>query len=176
MNGWDRLREGTRAGRPLLLIAGLFAAGTIVMWLAVTHLAYATGVAGTSGYFRVEACSWSSAGGHRYPHCHGVFRSVDGTVVDPDATIDTSLSVGSTVALQRTASDGYEQKGVGASFGWLALSLLGLMVLVLGTLLVRARAGARGRPRALLVLLGVLGAVMLLSAFIGGVAGMAEAF
>jgi hypothetical protein len=105
-----------------------------------------------------------------------LFRSDDGTVVDPDATIDSSLPVGSTVALRRTASAGYEQTGVGASFGWLALTLLGLMVLVLGTLLVRVRAGARGRPRALLVLLGVLGAVMLLSAFIGGVAGMVGAF
>ncbi|MET8134526.1 hypothetical protein [Streptomyces sp. NPDC005251] len=176
MNGWDRLREGARAGRPLLLIAGLFAAGTVVTWLAVTQLAYATGVAGTSGYLRVEACSWSYTGGHRYPHCHGTFRSADGTVVDPDATIDTGLPVGGTVALQRTASAGYEQTGVGASFGWLALSLFGLMVLVLGTLLVRARSGARGRPGALLVLLGVLGAVMLLSAFIGGVAGVVEAF
>ncbi|MFJ6834575.1 hypothetical protein [Streptomyces sp. NPDC091209] len=176
MNGWDRIRGGARAARPLLLIVALLAAGTVVTRLAVTRLAYATGVAGTSGHLRVEACAWSHAGGHRYPHCHGTFRSDDGTVVDPDATIDTSLPVGSTVALRRTASAGYEQTGVGASFGWLALSLLGLMVLVLGTLLVRGRAGARGSPRALRVLLGVLGAVMLLSAFIGGVAGMVGAF
>lgn len=155
MNGRGRLRAGAWAGRPLLLIGCVFAAGTIVTWLAVTHLAYATGVAGTSGYLRVEACSWSDTGGHRYPHCHGTFRSVDGTVVDHEATIDTSLRVGSTVTLQRTSSDAYEQTGVGASFGWLALSLLGLMVLVLGILLVRSRAGGQGRPRALLVLLGV---------------------
>jgi hypothetical protein len=176
MNGRKRFRAGARERPPLLLIVGVFIAGTVLTWLAVTHLAYATGVAGTSGYLRVEACTWSQSGGHRYPHCHGIFRSADGTVVDPDATIDTRLPVGSTVALTRTASDGYEQTGAAASFGWLALSLFGLMVLVLGTLLVRDSAGARGRPRALSILLGALGAATLLSAFIGGVAGIADAF
>ncbi|MFF8537064.1 hypothetical protein ACN6K9_007503 [Streptomyces sp. SAS_267] len=158
------------------MIAGLFVVGTLVTWLALTHLAYATGVAGTSGHLGVRACSWSETGGHRYPHCHGVFRSDDGAVVDPDATIDSDLPVGSTVALRRTASDSYEQIGAGASFGWLALSLLGLVVLVLGAMAVRARSGTRGSSRALSVLLGVLAAAMLTSALIGGVAGITESF
>ncbi|MFD9654272.1 hypothetical protein [Streptomyces mirabilis] len=51
------------------------------------------------------------------------------------------------------ASGGYEQTGTASSFGWPAISLLGL-----------------------LVLLGAPGALMLLSAFIGGVAGMTEVF
>ncbi|WP_326785837.1 hypothetical protein [Streptomyces sp. NBC_00151] len=175
-NRRGRLREGASARRPLLVIAGLFAVGTLVTWLAVTHLAYATGVAGTSGHLGVQACSWSQTGGHRYPHCHGIFRSDDGTVVDPDATIDSDLPVGSTVALRRTADHSYEQIGLDATFGWLALSLFGLVVLVLGAMAVRARAAAQGSSRALSVLLGVLVAAMLTSAFIGGVAGMAESF
>lgn len=96
--------------------------------------------------------------------------------MDPDATIDSDLPVGSTVALRRTADDSYEQIGVDATFGWLALSLFGLVVLVLGVMAVRSRAGAPGSSRALSVLLGVLVAAMLTSAFIGGVAGIAESF
>ncbi|MFF7600058.1 hypothetical protein [Streptomyces mirabilis] len=74
------------------------------------------------------------------------------------------------------ASGGYEQTGTASSFGWLAISLLGLMVLLLGILVVCGKGGARRVPRGLLVLLGALGALMLLSAFIGGVAGMTEVF
>ncbi|MCX4988812.1 MULTISPECIES: hypothetical protein [unclassified Streptomyces] len=159
---------------PLLLIAGLFAAGAVVTWLAATHLGYATGLAGTPGHLRVETCFWDRAGGgHRYRHCSGIFRSADGSVVDADATFDTRLPIGSSVALRRTASAGYEQPGVAASCGWLAISLLGLMVLFLGFLAARSRAGGRRTPRALLVLFGALSAAMLLSALVGGVAGMA---
>ncbi|MET7986393.1 hypothetical protein [Streptomyces sp. NPDC005281] len=174
-NRRETAREVTAAGRRLLLTAALFAVGTIVTWLSVTHLAYATGVAGRSGHLKVETCTWSEAGGHRYPHCHGVFRSDDGTVVDPGATIDSDLPVGDTVALRRTSSDGYEQTGAGAAFGWLAVSLLGLVVLVLGAATVRGPAGSRGSPRVLLILLGVLVAAMLTSAFIGGVVGVVGA-
>ncbi|MET9890658.1 hypothetical protein ABZZ47_10660 [Streptomyces sp. NPDC006465] len=178
MNRRGRLRAGVSAGRPpLLLIVGLFAAGTVVTWLAAIHLGYATGLAGTPGHLRVETCAWDRAGnGHRHQHCSGIFRSSDGTVVDPDATIGASLPVGSSVALQRTASAGYEQPGIAASCGWLAVSLLGLMVLFLGFLCARNRAGARRTPRALSALFGALSGAMLLSALVGGVAGMAGGF
>ncbi|MGW3665587.1 hypothetical protein [Streptomyces sp. NPDC005141] len=178
MSRWGRRRAGGPAGRlPLLLIAGLFAAGAVVTWLAATHLGYATGLAGTPGHLRVERCVWDPAGGgHRYRHCIGVFRSSDGTVVDADATIDARLPVGTSVALQRTASAGYEHPGVAASCGWLAISLLGLMVLFLGFLGARGRSGERRTPRGLLVLFGALSAAMLLSALAGGVAGMVAGF
>ncbi|MGW1796294.1 hypothetical protein ACWCQN_09890 [Streptomyces sp. NPDC001984] len=172
MNRYGRLR----AGRPVLLIVGLLAAGATLTWFAGAHLAYATGLAGTPGHLRVEACVWEHVGGHRYPHCSGIFRSSDGTVVEPEATIDTRLPVGSTVALQLTASGRYEQTGIAASCGWLAISLLALMVLLIGILAACSKAGGRRVPRTLLVLLGSLGAAMLLSALIGGVAGMTEAF
>ncbi|MGW2781933.1 hypothetical protein ACWC3X_11900 [Streptomyces populi] len=175
-NRGERLRGRTPAGGLLLVIAGLFAVGAVVTWLAVTHLAHASGLAGTSGHLEVEACTWSGSGGHRYPHCHGVFRSDDGTVVDPGATIDSRLSVGSTVGLRRTASGGYERTGAGALFGWLAVSLLGLTVLVLGAAAASVLAGARGGPRKLTLLLAGLLAAMLASAFVGGVAGIAGAF
>ncbi|MFC3575957.1 hypothetical protein ACFOZ0_22255 [Streptomyces yaanensis] len=163
-------------GRPVLVVVGLLAVGAALTWYAGAHLAYATGLAGTPGHFRVESCYWRHFAGHRYPHCSGVFRSSDGAVVDPDATIDTHLPVGDTFAMQRTTSGGYEQMGIASSCGWLALSLLGLMVLLLGILVVSTKAGERRAPRPLRVLLGWLGAVMLLSALIGGVAGMTEAF
>ncbi|MFE2302119.1 hypothetical protein ACFXAW_28475 [Streptomyces sp. NPDC059445] len=162
------------ARRLLLVITGLFVAGTAVTWLAVTHLAYATGMAGTSGRLSVQACSYSQSGGHRYPHCHGIFRSDDGTVVDTDATVDSDVPVGSTVALRRTSSDTYEQTGVAAVFGWLALSLLGLVVLTLGAMVVHARTGLERGSRGLRILLGVLATAMLTSAFIGGVAGVLQ--
>jgi hypothetical protein len=158
------------------MVVVLVAAGIGLTWFAGTHLAYATGLAGTSGHLRVESCVWEHVGGHRYPHCSGVFRSSDGTVVDPDASIGKRLPVGGVVALQRVASGSYEQTGPASSFGWLAISLLGLMVLLLGILVVHGKGGGRRVPRGLLVLLGALGALMLLSALIGGVAGMTEAF
>ncbi|MFF3884970.1 hypothetical protein [Streptomyces sp. NPDC001914] len=174
----EGVREGAREGRPLLVIAGLFAVGTCVTWLAVTHLAYATGVAGTSGHLSVQSCSYTETGAHRYPHCHGIFRSDDGTVVDTDATVDTELPVGSTATLRRTSSGGYEQIGVDATFGWLALSLLGLVVLLLGAMATATAARARPGPgtgsRALRVLLGVLITAMLTSAFIGGATGLLQ--
>ncbi|KPI04910.1 hypothetical protein [Streptomyces mirabilis] len=176
MNGWGRRGERVRAGRPAVMVVVLVAAGIGLTWFAGTHFAYATGLAGTPGHLRVEACAWEHVGGHRYPHCSGIFRSSDGTVVDPNASIGKNLPVGDTVALQRVASGGYEQTGTASSFGWLAISLLGLMVLLLGILVVCGKGGARRVPRGLLVLLGVLGALMLLSAFIGGVAGMTEVF
>jgi hypothetical protein len=165
-----------RAGRPVLLIVGLLAAGATLTWFAGARLAYATGLAGTPGHLRVEACVWEHVGGHRYPHCSGTFRSSDGTVVEREATINTRLPVGSMVALQLTASGGYEQTGIAASCGWLAITLLGLIVLLIGILAVRSKSGGRRVPRAGLVLLGSLSAAMLLSALIGGVAGMTEAF
>ncbi|MFI0963296.1 hypothetical protein ACH4S8_18100 [Streptomyces sp. NPDC021080] len=173
-NRWERLREGTPTGRLLLVIAVLFAVGTAITWVSVTHLVYASDLAGTSGHLKVEACTWS--GGHRYPHCHGVFRSDDGTVVDPGATIDSRLPVGSTVGLRRTASGGYERTGTGALFGWLAVSLFGLLVLVLGAVVASVLAGARETPRRLLILLAGLLAAMLVSAFIGGVVEIVGAF
>ncbi|MEV6191601.1 hypothetical protein AB0M19_04295 [Streptomyces sp. NPDC051920] len=162
------------------MIAGLFAVGTCVTWLAVTHLAYAAGVAGTSGHLSVQSCSYTEMGARRYPHCHGIFRSDDGTVVDTDARIDADLHIGSTVPLRRTSADGYEQIGVDATFGWLALSLLGLVVLLLGAMAMATATAARARPgpgtgsRALRVLLGVLITAMLTSAFIGGTAGLLQ--
>ncbi|WP_162684238.1 hypothetical protein [Streptomyces populi] len=164
------------AGGLLLVTAGLLVVGAVVTWLAVTHLAYTSGLAGTSGHLEVEACTWSESGGHRYPHCHGVFRSDDGTVVDPGATIDSRLPVGSTVGLRQTASGGYERTGFGALFGWLAVSLFGLAVLVLGAAAVNVLAGARGSPRKLMLLLAGLLAAMLASALVGGVAGIVGAF
>ncbi|MFF2365483.1 hypothetical protein ACFVU0_22690 [Streptomyces sp. NPDC058122] len=170
----ERTNRRRTAGRPLLVITGLFVAGTALTWLAVTHLAYATGMAGTSGHLSVQSCSYGDTGGHRYPHCHGIFRSDDGTVVDTDATVDSDLPVGSTVALRRTSSDTYEQIGVDAVFGWLALSLFGLVVLTLGATAVRARTGPETGSRRLRVLLGVLFTATLTSAFIGGVAGLLQ--
>ncbi|MEU0600303.1 hypothetical protein ABZ484_18980 [Streptomyces sp. NPDC006393] len=154
----------------------LLAAGATLTWFAGGHLAYATGLAGTSGHLRVEECVWEHVGGHRYPHCSGVFHSSDGTVVDPDASVGAHLPSGSTIAVRQTASGGYERIGLAASCGWLAVSLLGLSMLLLGVLAVCVRTGARRVPRALWVLLGSLGAAMLLSALVGGVAGMTEAF
>ncbi|WP_339131136.1 hypothetical protein WJM95_20475 [Streptomyces sp. f51] len=171
----ERLRRAKPTGILLLVIAGLFAIGTAITWLAVTHFVYASGLAGTSGHLKVEACTWSGIGGHRSPHCHGVFRSDDGTMVDPDATIDNHLSVGRVVGLRRTASGGYERTGAGAVFGWLAVSLFGLMVLVLGAAVTSAVTGSRDTPRALTKLLGALLAATLASALIGGVAAMAGA-
>ncbi|MFJ1603302.1 hypothetical protein ACIOHS_08025 [Streptomyces sp. NPDC088253] len=150
MNGWGRLRERGRAGRPAVMVVVLVAAGLGLTWFAGTRFAYATGLAGTPGQLRVEACAWEHVGGHRYPHCSGIFRSSDGTVVDPNASIGKNLPVGDTVALQRVASGGYEQTGTASSFGWLAISLLGLMVLLLGILVVCGKGGASRAPRGLL--------------------------
>ncbi|MFD5816782.1 hypothetical protein [Streptomyces sp. NPDC127038] len=172
-NRRERLREGVPRASLFLVIAGLFAVGAVVTWLAVTHVAYASGLEGTSGRLRVEACTWSGYGNHRSVHCHGVFRSDDGTTVDPRATIADHLSVGRTVDVRRTASGGYERTGAGAVFGWLAVSLLGLAVLVLGATAVNAVTGARVRPRRLLIPLAALLAATLASALIGGVAGIA---
>jgi hypothetical protein len=85
------------------------------------------------------------------------------------------LRVGSTIAVRQTASGGYERIGPAASCGWPAVYLLGLSILLLGVLAVCVRTGARRVSRALWVLLGSSGAVMLVSALIGGVAGMTEA-
>ncbi|MFF3450422.1 hypothetical protein ACFYXJ_25155 [Streptomyces sp. NPDC002667] len=172
----ERLRRAKPTGFLLVVIAGLFAVGTAITWLAVTHFVYASGLAGMSGHLKVEACTWSGVGGHRSPHCHGVFRSDDGTMVDPDATIDNHLSVGSVVGLRRTASGGYERTGAGAVFGWLAMSLFGLMVLVLGITVTSALTGPRDNPRNLTRLLAALLAATLASALIGGVADMAGVF
>lgn len=174
MKRYGRLRERTWSGAPVLLALGLFAAGVALTWFAGTHLAYATGLAGTPGRLRVEACTWERVGGHRYPHCSGVFRSSDGTVVDPGATIGEKFSVGDAVAMQRTASGGYEQTGIAASCGWLAVSLLGLMVLDLGTLMVAVKGGGHRGRRTLLILLGAMAAAALLCALVGGVAGISE--
>ncbi|MFE7172631.1 hypothetical protein [Streptomyces sp. NPDC057616] len=160
----------------MLVAVGLLIAGALLTWFAGVHVGYATGLAGTPGHLRVDACAWEHSGGHRYPQCSGIFRSSDGTVVDPGVTLDSRRSIGSTVALQRTASGGYVGTGVAASCGWLALSLLGLMGLLTGILALYGRAGVRRVPRAPRVLLGSLGAVMLLSALIGGLAGVAGAF
>ncbi|MFF4538296.1 hypothetical protein [Streptomyces aureus] len=171
----ERLRARMPTGSRLPVVAGLFAAGVAVSWLGVTHLAYTTGLAGTSGHLEVASCTWSTTGGHRYPHCHGVFRSNDGTVVRPDATVDHRLTVGDTVAVRRTASGSYELTGPGAVSGWLAVCLFGLAVLVLGATVASAEGGSSDLSRKLLLLLGALFAAMLVSALVGGVVGVAGA-
>ncbi|MEU9447630.1 hypothetical protein [Streptomyces sp. NPDC048277] len=150
----------------------LVVAGAALTVFAGQHFAYAAGFAGTTGRLRIETCVSERVGGHRYPHCGGVFRSSDGAVVNPDAFIDAHLSVGSTVTVRQTASGAYEETGLAPTCGWLAVSLLGLMVLLLGVLVIR---GGRGASRRLLMLLAALGVVMLLSALIGGVAGLTGA-
>ncbi|GHE52700.1 hypothetical protein GCM10014715_01800 [Streptomyces spiralis] len=78
--------------------------------------------------------------------------------------------------MREPASGGYERIGLAASCGWLAVSLLGLSMLLPAVQAVCVRTGARSVSRTLWVLLGSLGAVTLVSALIGGVAGMTGAF
>lgn len=168
--------ERARTGSLAFLIVLLLAGGATLTWYAGTHLAHATGLAGTPGQFQVDTCAWEeSSGGKRYPRCRGVFRSSDGHVVDLHATIDENLPTGSTAAIQRTAPGTYERSGFAATCGWLTMSLLGLLVLLLGALAARGGFGGSPVPRALLVLLGWLAAATLLSALVGGVAGLAAA-
>ncbi|MFF0137647.1 hypothetical protein ACFYRN_14580 [Streptomyces sp. NPDC005227] len=156
--------------------AGLLVVGTTLTWFAATHFGYAAGLAGKPGHLRVASCSWSRAGGHRYPHCHGTFRSTGGAVVDPGATIDTKLRVGSTVTLQRTSPGTYEQPGLPASCGWLALTQLGLLTLLLALLAARNKHGTRRTPRPLRLIIGTLATTTLVSVLAGGVVGVAGAF
>ncbi|MGW6492232.1 hypothetical protein [Streptomyces sp. NPDC055056] len=172
-----RIRAGGRVDRrPLIVSAGLLVVGAILTWFAATHFAYAAGLAGKPGHLQVASCSWTGAGGHRYPYCHGTFRSTDGAVVDPDATIDTKLRVGSTVTLRRTSDGTYEQPGLPASCGWLALTQLGLFTGLLSLLAARNRHGTRRTPRPLRLVVATLATTTLVSALVGGVVGVAGAF
>ncbi|MEU8791110.1 hypothetical protein [Streptomyces sp. NPDC048643] len=173
----SRLRAGGRVDRrPLLVSAGLLVVGAILTWFAATHFAYAAGMAGTPGHLRVASCSWTRAGGHRYPHCHGTFHSTDGAVVDRGATIGTKLRVGSTVTLRRTSHGTYEQPGLPASCGWLALTQLGLLTGLLALLAACNRQGTRRTPRPLRLVIGTLATMTLVSALVGGVVGVAGSF
>jgi hypothetical protein len=154
----------------------LLGAGGWLLLFAGTHVAYAAGLAGTPGRLRIETCLREPVGGHRYPRCTGVFRSSDGRVVDRAATMSEDLPVGGTLVVRRTASGGYEETGFGQSCGWLAVSLIGVLVADLGALLVCVLLRARRARRAGLALLGWAGAAALLSALVGGVTGIASLF
>lgn len=149
-----------------------FGGGAALIWYAGSRFAYATGLAGTPGRLLVQRCVWERAGGKRYPHCGGVFRSLDGRFVDHHAMVGQDLHVGATLAMRRMASGGYEEVSLSASSGWLALTILGLLVLLLGVMMVRAQGRTRPLPRALTAGAGGLGAVALLSALVAGVAGI----
>lgn len=87
--------------------------------------------------------------------------------MDPDATIDTKLRVGSTVTLRRTSHGTYEQPGLPASCGWLALTQLGLFTGLLSLLAARNRHGTRRTPRPLRLVIATVATTTLVSALVG---------
>jgi hypothetical protein len=158
------------------MVVLLLAGGATLTWYAGTHLTYATGLAGTAGHFQVDECVLERVGSNKpQTRCNGVFRSSDGRIVDLHATFRGNLPTGDTVTMRQTAPGAYERSGFTATSGWLAMSLFGLLVLLLGCLTAWSGFRRSPVPRAVLVPLGWLGAAALLSALIGGVAGLAGA-
>ncbi|MDI5966674.1 hypothetical protein POF50_023385 [Streptomyces sp. SL13] len=140
----------------LLVLAGIPLTTT-----AAGRALSAVGITGLSGSMRITSCVRSPAGGHQLRYCAGEFSSDDGTVRDPDATIDADRDPGTRVTVRRTASGTYELGGAAAALGWTAVTFIGLGAVVAGLLCaaVWRRRPALGAPLARL--LGLLAAAVL---------------
>ncbi len=150
----------------VLLLGGSVAA----LAASVPRMAYAARWQGTPGTLRVVACEDV---GIRAKHreCEGLFRSDEGTFVDPDARIARPASPSTVLAVQRTRSGGYVDVGFAAFVGWAAVALIGVVLagLVLLTLLTRVLKASLGRAWA------ALAAVFLLALACGLVSAVSGA-
>ncbi|MBC3840893.1 hypothetical protein GXW82_13285 [Streptacidiphilus sp. 4-A2] len=151
------------------MAALLIGAGATLL-ASVPNLAYATRLAGTPGLFVVRSCAVVGAVRQSHTECTGTFQSDGGTVVDPDATVDQPLTVGADVPMQRTPGGGYDDVGVAAFCGWLAVALFGVAFAGAAVMTALALTG-RGRRRA--GWLWPLGAVAtaLMSALVSAIVG-----
>ncbi|WP_037606894.1 hypothetical protein [Streptacidiphilus rugosus] len=161
-------RRKNIAGGLVFGVIGLLLVGGCALMLA-----YSTGLTGTPGQLRVDACAQVGSGRGQHLDCFGTFRSDDGRVVDQDAVLAHHYSPGTEVRVERSGGGTYYPVGPAGTAGALAGAGFGVMFLALaGGLFVQTSRryppvapGQRLRtadvPRPLSVLLRALARTML---------------
>nr|WP_157597268.1 hypothetical protein [Streptacidiphilus rugosus] len=110
-------------------------------------LASSLQLVGTPGRLTVSTCATFGVGKSAHTVCYGSFRSDNGAIVDPQASIDAKLPPNATRPVQRASDGTLAEVGVVPSAGWTAVIFLGVLALsvsVVGATAIQARDSSRG--------------------------------
>ena len=113
----------------LIMLVG---AGLVVF--GCDQAGHAAGVLGTRGALKVTSCERAGFGKGSYIRCTGQYRSNDGRLTDPSASVHSSvpLPAGRIVAADRVAAGSYVPILTSRSAGWTALAIFGLALIAIG--------------------------------------------